>query len=178
MSSAAATAVNGATHATIGERNHERDTAGGAVRAIAASIDWHRAQLAACASTAARSLRLNVSSAHRATVSASRQPDDLPDIPACSVSRSSRPGTSLINDLLQIERTGIVGDRCEARVDLTPRQPGLVAQLALHIVANRAARARKLARGRRFAFLQQTARFRERELLHVVTAEPQPIAIG
>jgi len=110
QTSSATAAVTGSAHPTIDARNQERGGAGNVVRAMAASIAWHRAQLAACASMAARSRRLSVSSAHAASVSGSRQWGESPDIRAWSASRSSRLDISLINDLLQIERTRIVGD--------------------------------------------------------------------
>src|SRR5262249_55490765 len=130
---------------------------------------------AACASTATRSFRFSVSSAQRASVSASRQPGERPDPVACSASRSSRPGTSLINDLLQVERTWIVGDRGQARRDLIGRQPRL-AQLLFDVVADGAARSRELARHRGFVLLQEMSGLRERELLHVIASKPETIA--
>src|SRR5262249_54373812 len=86
---------------------------------LPATSAWQRAQSAACNSTVVRSRALSVPSDHAASVSVSRHDVAGPGVIAPrSVSRSSRGGTSFIDDLFQIQRAGIVGHRREARGDL------------------------------------------------------------
>jgi hypothetical protein len=90
---AAAAVVSGISHRSEEIPQADRSTAGGgAVFAMTASSVWQRAQLAACASAVARSCAPSASSAHAASVSASRQtPSGAGAACASSVSASRRP---------------------------------------------------------------------------------------
>src|SRR5206468_12521695 len=75
----------------------------------------------------------------------------------------------------QIDRSRIVGDGREAGGHLILGESRL-AKLALDVAPNRLPRARELPRGGRFVLLEHAARLGERQLLHVITPEAQPIA--
>src|SRR5262249_39042612 len=147
----AATAM-GTSQPNAGDRHHLRCAGGGVARTIAASSAWQRAHAAACDSAAVRSRALSVPSAHAASVSASRHgaAGSGANAPR-SASRNNRGGTSLIDDLIQIQRTWIVGHRREARGDLIVAQPRLVPELPLDLSPDRETRPRQLARRGRFA---------------------------
>src|SRR5439155_11441096 len=84
--------------------------------------------------------------------------------------------TSLVAVLLQIQRTGIVRHRRETRRDLNVAQARFVAQLLFDPASDRDTRARQLARRARFALVHDTSGLSERQLLHVVAAEAEPVA--
>src|ERR1051326_1985620 len=144
---AAVAAASGSSHA-MGERRHHGGAIGsGGVRVTAARSARQRAQLAACDSIAARPASVIVPSAQAASESVSTHVgDSVLDASSRNASRSSRSGNSVIDDLLDIERTRILDHRSEARGDLRVAQPRLVAQLALDVAAELAARAGQMTR--------------------------------
>ena len=82
---------------------------------------------------------LSVPSDQAASVSVSMHSGDpAPAAWPRSVSRSNRVWTALINDLLEVQRPGVIRDGCEARRDLILGQPHFVAELPFDLASNQA----------------------------------------
>ena len=189
------------SHFRIGEAVPDAGT--GVVRAMTASIAWQRAHFDACDSAEERSGAFEQTFGPRrerirvqAVVGwrgASRHPAEPLLYRLVSVSiRHFGTSTHLslrtprlrilaragkAEELADVERPRIIDRTLEASRDFGVGQTAFRAQVPFDLRADDLARTRQLARHRRFVLSEQAAGLCEGQVLAVVTAEPETIAV-